>query len=59
MELLEVKIYKSILEVYFIFRLLRYILSMTQFLQDKILVEVYIIYGTMACWVGHMYCPNL
>ena len=42
-------IFKSILEVYFIFRYTEeYILSTAQFQKDKILVEVYVIYGTMA-----------
>ena len=36
---------KSILEVYFIFRVQKYIWSIAQFQQDKILIKVYIIYG--------------
>ena len=39
---------KSILEVYFIFRAQKYIWSIAQFQQDKILMKVYIIYGAMA-----------
>ena len=38
---------KSILEVYFIFRVQQYIWSIAQFQQDKILMKVYIIYGAM------------
>ena len=38
---------KSILEVYFIFRVQKYIWSIAQFQQDKILMKVYIIYGAM------------
>ena len=36
---------KSILEVCFIFRVQKYIWSIAQFQQDKILIKVYIIYG--------------
>ena len=36
---------KSILEIYFIFRVQKYIWSIAQFQQDKILIKVYIIYG--------------
>ena len=37
----------SIIEVYFIFRVQKYIWSIPQFQQEKILVETYIIYGAM------------
>ena len=39
---------KSILEVYFTLRVQKYIWSIAQFQQDKILIEVLIIYGAMA-----------
>ena len=39
---------KSILEVYFIFRVQKYIWSIARFQQDKILRKVYIIYRAMA-----------
>ena len=38
---------RSILEVYFIFRVQKYIWSIAQFQQDKILTKVYITYGAM------------
>ena len=43
---------KSILDVYFIFTVQKYIWSISQIQQDKILVQVYIIYGAMAWWLG-------
>ena len=43
---------KSILDVYFIFIVQKYIWSISQIQQDKILVQVYIIYGAMAWWLG-------
>ena len=39
---------KSILKVYFIFRVQKYICSIAQFQQDKTIAEVYIIHGAMA-----------
>ena len=39
---------KSVLEVYVIFRVQKYIWSIAQFQQDKILTKVYITYGAMA-----------
>ena len=44
-----------ILESYILFRLQKYIWSITLFKLDKRLVEVYIIYGTMTWWLGHRF----
>ena len=41
-------IYKSILEGYFLFRVQKYLWSIGKLKQDKMLIEVYIIYGAMA-----------
>ena len=48
---------KGILEVYFIFRVQKYIWSKAQFQQDKILIKVYIIYG--AIYTSRTYTSSL